>query len=207
MWLKILFFSPFEHIGHLEGYFKLWQEDVIEIAKSGRLFKLINRLMSERKVPLMSPDFKNIMQETWIALVSAMVGFLKNLHDVLDKPVYLLQHFILHISHGPSSAWDALVAASCQRFREDYPKADEELMEWREQRRPADWDMHYPAFFPTNAATPPTANTETKRKRVLEDIGFHTKAGFKKPMRDNDLDMEENECTMANYDPPLIQPD
>ncbi|KAK8251101.1 hypothetical protein HDK77DRAFT_507605, partial [Phyllosticta capitalensis] len=40
--------------------------------------------------------------------------------------------------------WDARVAANCQKFREEYPKADEELMEWREQRRPADWDMHYP---------------------------------------------------------------
>ncbi|KAK8179892.1 uncharacterized protein BKA78DRAFT_300774 [Phyllosticta capitalensis] len=133
MWLKIRFFSPFEYIGHLKGYFKLWQEDVTEIAKSGRRFELINHLMSEREVPYMSLDFKNIMQETWIGVVFGDVS--------------LLQHFILHIGHGPSSAWDALVAANCQRFREDYPNADEELMEWREQRRPADWDMHYVSLW------------------------------------------------------------
>ncbi|KAK8179790.1 uncharacterized protein BKA78DRAFT_348075 [Phyllosticta capitalensis] len=34
--------------------------------------------------------------------------------------------------------------------------------------------------YATEVATPSTANTETKRKRVLGDIGFHTEAGFKK---------------------------
>ncbi|KAK8207490.1 WD40-repeat-containing domain protein [Phyllosticta capitalensis] len=53
-----------------DGYFKLWQEDVTEIANSGRRFKLIYRQVSETKVPFMSLDFKNIMQETWIALVT-----------------------------------------------------------------------------------------------------------------------------------------
>ncbi|KAL1381714.1 hypothetical protein HDK64DRAFT_321498 [Phyllosticta capitalensis] len=78
MWLKVKLFNPLLHLRHtnrvdflklLHGYFKLWHEDVTEIAKSGLRFKLINRLVVERKVPLMSPDFKNIMQETWIALV------------------------------------------------------------------------------------------------------------------------------------------
>ncbi|KAK8247821.1 hypothetical protein HDK77DRAFT_209460 [Phyllosticta capitalensis] len=52
----------------------------------------------------------------------------------------------------------------------------------------------------TEVTTPSTANTETKRKRVLGDIGFHTEAGFKKPMHENDFGMEETEYNMANYD-------
>ncbi|KAF2141467.1 uncharacterized protein K452DRAFT_309219 [Aplosporella prunicola CBS 121167] len=53
-----------------DGRFKLWQEDVTEIANSGRRFKLIYNQVSETKVPFMSLDFKNIMQETWVALIS-----------------------------------------------------------------------------------------------------------------------------------------
>ncbi|KAK8224390.1 hypothetical protein HDK77DRAFT_431993 [Phyllosticta capitalensis] len=44
---------------------------------------------------------------------------------------------------------------------------------------------------PAGSGTPATANTETKRNRVLQAIRFQAEAGFKKPMRDNDFGMEE----------------
>ncbi|KAF2091603.1 WD40 repeat-like protein [Saccharata proteae CBS 121410] len=53
-----------------DGRFKVWQEDVTEPLNSGRRFKLLFNQLSETKVPYMSLDFKNIMQETWVALVS-----------------------------------------------------------------------------------------------------------------------------------------
>ncbi|KAK8179861.1 uncharacterized protein BKA78DRAFT_357893 [Phyllosticta capitalensis] len=44
---------------------------------------------------------------------------------------------------------------------------------------------------PAGSGTPATANTDTKRNRVLQAIRFQAEAGFKKPMRDNDFGMEE----------------
>lgn len=53
-----------------DGRFKLWQEDVTELPLSGRRFKLISGLVSPTHAPFMSLDFKNIMQETWLALIT-----------------------------------------------------------------------------------------------------------------------------------------
>jgi len=53
-----------------DGRFKLWQEDVLEPPNSGRRFKLISSLKSETKVPFMSLDFKNIMTETYVAVIT-----------------------------------------------------------------------------------------------------------------------------------------
>jgi nucleoporin SEH1 len=53
-----------------DGRCKLWQEDVTEVPKSGNRFKLITNLGSQTQAPFMSLDFKNIMQETWLALIT-----------------------------------------------------------------------------------------------------------------------------------------
>ncbi|KAL6710916.1 hypothetical protein ACN47E_006791 [Coniothyrium glycines] len=53
-----------------DGRCKLWQEDVTEVLMSGNRFKLITNLASQTNAPFMSLDFKNIMQETWLALIT-----------------------------------------------------------------------------------------------------------------------------------------
>lgn len=53
-----------------DGRCKLWQEDVTEVALSGNRFKLLYNLASLTNAPFMSLDFKNIMQETWLALIT-----------------------------------------------------------------------------------------------------------------------------------------
>tara|TARA_R110002003_G_scaffold193_11_gene15009 strand:- start:11997 stop:12842 length:846 start_codon:yes stop_codon:yes gene_type:complete len=53
-----------------DGRCKLWQEDVTEVPMSGNRFKLITNLASQTHAPFMSLDFKNIMQETWLALIT-----------------------------------------------------------------------------------------------------------------------------------------
>jgi len=66
--------GPFmgEAIGSIgeDGRCKLWQEDVTEVPMSGNRFKLITNLASQTNAPFMSLDFKNIMQETWLALIT-----------------------------------------------------------------------------------------------------------------------------------------
>lgn len=53
-----------------DGRCKLWQEDVTEVPMSSYRFKLITNLGSSTNAPFMSLDFKNIMQETWLALIT-----------------------------------------------------------------------------------------------------------------------------------------
>jgi nucleoporin SEH1 len=53
-----------------DGRFKLWQEDATEVAMSGNRFKLIYNHASPTNAPFISLDFKNIMQETWVALIT-----------------------------------------------------------------------------------------------------------------------------------------
>ena len=53
-----------------DGHCKIWQEDATEVAMSGNRFKLIYNLQSLTNAPFMSLDFKNIMQETWLALIT-----------------------------------------------------------------------------------------------------------------------------------------
>lgn len=53
-----------------DGRCKLWQEDATEVPLSGNRFKLIANLGSTGHAPFMSLDFKNIMQETWLALIT-----------------------------------------------------------------------------------------------------------------------------------------
>lgn len=53
-----------------DGRCKLWQEDATEVPLSGNRFKLIANLVSTGHAPFMSLDFKNIMQETWLALIT-----------------------------------------------------------------------------------------------------------------------------------------
>ena len=53
-----------------DGRCKLWQEDLTEVPMSGNRFKLITNLVSQTNAPFMSLDFKNIMQETWLALIT-----------------------------------------------------------------------------------------------------------------------------------------
>jgi nucleoporin SEH1 len=66
--------GPFmgEVIGSIgeDGRCKLWQEDVTEVPMSSSRFKLITNLASQTNAPFMSLDFKNIMQETWLALIT-----------------------------------------------------------------------------------------------------------------------------------------
>ncbi|KAK8202421.1 hypothetical protein IWZ01DRAFT_487113 [Phyllosticta capitalensis] len=158
IWLKVKLFNPLPHLRHTNrvDFLKLLHKCGSRSCLSVLLSILATlRATSSSSIawcwrercPSCRPTSRILCRRLGLPLSSAMVGFLKILHDVLGKSVSLLQHFILHIGHGPSSAWDALVAANCQRFREDYPNADEELMEWREQRRPADWDMHYVSLW------------------------------------------------------------
>lgn len=71
---KVKWNGPFmgEVIGSIgeDGRCKLWQEDVTEVLMSGNRFKLITNLASQTHAPFMSLDFKNIMQETWLALIT-----------------------------------------------------------------------------------------------------------------------------------------
>ncbi|PSN69498.1 WD40 repeat-like protein [Corynespora cassiicola Philippines] len=66
--------GPFmgEVIGSIgeDGCCKLWQEDLTEATMSSSRFKLITNLRSQTNAPYMSLDFKNIMQETWLALIT-----------------------------------------------------------------------------------------------------------------------------------------
>lgn len=66
--------GPFmgEVIGSIgeDGRCKLWQEDVTDVPMSGSRFKLITNLSSQTHAPFMSLDFKNIMQESWLALIT-----------------------------------------------------------------------------------------------------------------------------------------
>jgi nucleoporin SEH1 len=66
--------GPFigEVIGSIgeDGRFKLWEEDVTEMPGSMRRFRCISSLQSETKVPFMSLDFKNILTETYAALIT-----------------------------------------------------------------------------------------------------------------------------------------
>ncbi|PVH94537.1 WD40 repeat-like protein [Periconia macrospinosa] len=66
--------GPFmgEVIGSIgeDGRCKLWQEDVTEVPQSGNRFKLITNMGSQTNAPFVSMDFKNIMQETWLALIT-----------------------------------------------------------------------------------------------------------------------------------------
>ncbi|CAI6337473.1 unnamed protein product [Periconia digitata] len=66
--------GPFmgEVIGSIgeDGRCKLWQEDVTEVPQSGSRFKLITNMGSRTNAPFVSLDFKNIMQETWLALIT-----------------------------------------------------------------------------------------------------------------------------------------
>jgi len=53
-----------------DGRFRIWQEDVLEVPKSGRRFRQIYNQISETKVPFMSLDFKNVPAETYVALAT-----------------------------------------------------------------------------------------------------------------------------------------
>ncbi|KAF2395702.1 WD40 repeat-like protein [Trichodelitschia bisporula] len=53
-----------------DGRFRLWMEDVTEIPNAGRRFRNIFELRSDTRVPYMSLDFKNILNETYLALVT-----------------------------------------------------------------------------------------------------------------------------------------
>ena len=53
-----------------DGRFKLWQEEPTEVPSSGQRFKLLLTLSSRTNAPFMSLDFKNIGQETWLALIT-----------------------------------------------------------------------------------------------------------------------------------------
>jgi nucleoporin SEH1 len=66
-----------------DGRCKLWQEDVTEVPLSGNRFKLIYNLESPTHAPFMSLDFKNIMQETWLALITRD-GYL-TVYEPLDQ--------------------------------------------------------------------------------------------------------------------------
>lgn len=53
-----------------DGLLRIWQEDVLEAPRSGKRFKRIYQQPSASKVPYMSLDFKNIGNETYLALIS-----------------------------------------------------------------------------------------------------------------------------------------
>lgn len=53
-----------------DGMLRIWQEDVLEPPGSGRRFKRIYQQASATRVPYMSLDFKNIANETYLAVVS-----------------------------------------------------------------------------------------------------------------------------------------
>ncbi|KAF2278629.1 WD40 repeat-like protein [Westerdykella ornata] len=79
--------GPFmgEVIGSIgeDGRCKLWQEDVTEVPMSGSRFKLICNMASVSQAPFMSLDFKNIMHETWLALITRD-GYL-TVYEPLDQ--------------------------------------------------------------------------------------------------------------------------
>jgi len=85
--LQVKWNGPFmgEVLGSIgeDGRCKLWQEDVTEVPMSGNRFKLITNLASPTHAPFMSLDFKNIMQETWLALITRD-GYL-NVYEPLDQ--------------------------------------------------------------------------------------------------------------------------
>ena len=53
-----------------DGLLRIWQEDVLEAPLSGRRFKRIYQQPSATRVPYMSLDFKNIGNETYLAMIS-----------------------------------------------------------------------------------------------------------------------------------------
>ena len=61
-----------EHLGSIgeDGLTRIWQEDVNEAANSGRRFKKIFEQTTATGVPYMSLDFKNIMTETYLAVIT-----------------------------------------------------------------------------------------------------------------------------------------
>jgi nucleoporin SEH1 len=72
--VQVKWSSPFRDvlIGSIaeDGRFKLWQEDLLEIPKSGRRFKMVYSQPSVTKVPFISLDFKNLPTETYVALTT-----------------------------------------------------------------------------------------------------------------------------------------
>lgn len=93
--------GPFigEVIGSIgeDGRFKLWEEDLTEMPGSHRRFRLIMTLLSETRVPFMSLDFKNVLSETYVALITRD-GFLSVYepinHDNLSEWQVLTQQYI-----------------------------------------------------------------------------------------------------------------
>lgn len=61
-----------EHLGSIgeDGFVRIWHEDVNEATNSGRRFKKIFERPSETGVPYMSLDFKNIVSETYLAVIT-----------------------------------------------------------------------------------------------------------------------------------------
>ncbi|KAG8631366.1 hypothetical protein KVT40_000506 [Elsinoe batatas] len=53
-----------------DGLLRIWQEDLLESANSGRRFKRIYEQPSASRVPYMSVDFKNIGTETYLAMIT-----------------------------------------------------------------------------------------------------------------------------------------
>lgn len=80
-----------------DGRFKLWEEDLTEMPGSHRRFRLIMTLLSETRVPFMSLDFKNILTETYVALITRD-GFLSVYepinHDNLSEWQVLTQQYV-----------------------------------------------------------------------------------------------------------------
>jgi len=80
-----------------DGRFKLWEEDLTEMPGSHRRFRLIANMVSETRVPYMSLDFKNIMTETYVALITRD-GFLAVYepinHDNLSEWQVITQQYI-----------------------------------------------------------------------------------------------------------------
>lgn len=93
--------GPFmgEVIGSIgeDGRFKLWEEDLTEMPGSHHRFRLIMTLLSETRVPFMSLDFKNVLSETYVALITRD-GFLSVYepinHDNLSEWQVLMQQYI-----------------------------------------------------------------------------------------------------------------
>jgi len=80
-----------------DGRFKLWEEDLTEMPGSHRRFRSIMTLLSETRVPFMSLDFKNILTETYVALITRD-GFLSVLepinHDNLLEWQEITQQYV-----------------------------------------------------------------------------------------------------------------
>ena len=68
------FGNPFTnpHVASIgeDGLFKLWREDPLSPTNSGRRWQLAAQLKSETKVPFQSLDFKFLMTETFLALIT-----------------------------------------------------------------------------------------------------------------------------------------